>query len=918
MNRSARLLLLAGLAALLPASVVSAATSPTHPIVPGFERLSPIPKTDEVRAGRLLLGELNCVSCHRTGEAEILRKQAPILDDVMTRARPGYLRKFLRDPQATKPGTTMPALFATDPERDQKVEALVHFLASTGSLRQARPDARLVAPGRDLYHKVGCVACHGSRDQAGNADKTSPTSVPLGDLKAKYSLAGLTAFLENPLHARPAGRMPKLLDAKEAGAVANYLLQGIRVDLASTKGGTTFAYYEGNWDKLPDFDKLKPVAQGTAGAFDLGVARQQSNFGFKFEGFFRVDRDALYTFTLTSDDGSRLDVDGRSVVDNDGTHPPQPRTGSTRLTKGIHKVTVTFFQASGGAELHVEAGAAGGARQDMAEIVAATQAALEKQPARPKNTNDEDFVEVQPELVTRGRALFASAGCASCHQMKVDGKLIAPSLAAPDLAKLRGQGVCLAPTPTAGRPWYGLSGSQRTALTAALADHTPPSKEPKAVIARTLLTFNCYACHVRDKVGGPDEATNSFFQTTQPEMGEEARVPPPLDGAGAKLNPEYLKHIIEQGSHDRPYMLTHMPAFGPGVSHLAAALGAVDKLPVIPPVTFAEPMSRVKSTARHLVGGQAFGCIKCHTFAGHKAEGVQGIDMRLMPKRLRRDWFHAYVADPQTIRPGTRMPAAFLKGESILPEFLGGKAITQIEAIWLYLQDGSTRPPVGLSGHSIPLVPDKNAILYRGFIEGSGSRAIAVGYPEKAHLAFDANELRLSQIWQGAFLDAARHWTDRGAGFEGPLGDNVLRLHAGAPFAVLTKADAPWPTTTPKEMGYRFKGYRLTPDDRPTFLYTLGNLKVEDFPNAVAGTEPSLRRTLKLSVATPPKDLYFRAAVGDKIESLGQGWYRIDGWKMKIEGDATPLVRQSAGKKELLVPLHFTDGKAQLSQEFVW
>ena len=86
-----------------------------------------------------------------------------------------------------------------------------------------------VAAGRDLYQQVGCVACHGSRDANGNPDKVTATSVPLGDLKAKYSIAGLAAFLENPLHIRPSGRMPKLLAGKEAHDVANYLLQGARV-----------------------------------------------------------------------------------------------------------------------------------------------------------------------------------------------------------------------------------------------------------------------------------------------------------------------------------------------------------------------------------------------------------------------------------------------------------------------------------------------------------------------------------------------------------------------------------------------------------------------------------------------------------------------------------------------------------------
>src|SRR5437773_594651 len=82
----------------------------------------------------LLLTELNCISCHKSAEASLVVKQAPVLDFAATRTRIGYLRKFLRDPQGVKPGTTMPGLFAGDPARDQKVEALLHFLASTGSL----------------------------------------------------------------------------------------------------------------------------------------------------------------------------------------------------------------------------------------------------------------------------------------------------------------------------------------------------------------------------------------------------------------------------------------------------------------------------------------------------------------------------------------------------------------------------------------------------------------------------------------------------------------------------------------------------------------------------------------------------------------------------------------------------------------
>ena len=59
----------------------------------------------------------------------------------------------------------------------------------------------------------------------------------------------LTGFLDNPHGARPSGRMPKLLNAKEAKDVANYLLQGVNVSLPQGKGSTTFQYLEGPFDR---------------------------------------------------------------------------------------------------------------------------------------------------------------------------------------------------------------------------------------------------------------------------------------------------------------------------------------------------------------------------------------------------------------------------------------------------------------------------------------------------------------------------------------------------------------------------------------------------------------------------------------------------------------------------------------------
>jgi mono/diheme cytochrome c family protein len=891
------------------------------PVVGGFERFG---KTDAA-AGQLLLNELNCISCHQPAEAPLAPKQAPLLDNVGTRIRPSYFKRFLADPQKVKPGSTMPHVFAGDPDATAKIEALTHYLVSTGLPKQEASDPKAATAGRDVYHKIGCVACHGTRDADGKADKTTLSNVPLGDLKAKYTLATLAAFLTNPHAARPSGRMPSLLfvgdaktRAKEARELANYLIRGAAAVPPTGKGTTAYRYYEGSWTNLPNFAKLKPLDSGTSAAFDLGAARRHSDYAMAFDGLFRAQADGSYTFTLSSDDGSKLYVNGAVVVDNDGIHPPQTQSGSVTLKKGIHKVMVGFFQGGGGDELAVEVEGPALARQSLSGLVAAMEQDLDKVYQKaPAAKKDEDFFELNNDLVAKGKAIFATAGCASCHQVKG----ITNDAAAAPLAKLKGVGGCLANAPVKGAPWFDLSAGQKTALAAALKSPMA-AKEPSQIIANSMTAFNCYACHSRDKVGGPEDEINKLFATTQPEMGDEARIPPLLDAVGGKLNLEYLKLILYNGSHDRPYMHTRMPAFGqPNAYHLAVAIADADKgmFAAIPEVAIGETVAKSKAIGRHLVGGKAFGCIKCHTFAGNKAEGVQGMDMTLFPQRLQRDWFHVYLYDPQKVRPGTRMPSAFDKGKSPLADILDGTALTQTEVMWRYLSDKPTLPE-GMKKQSIPLTPGKDAIVYRNFIQGAGNRAIGVGYPERVNIAFDANEMRLAMIWQGSFIDAGRHWNGRGEGSEPPLGDNVFHLPAGASFAQLDGPDAIWPKSNSKIQGFKFNGYHLTPDERPTFLYSLGDIKIEDFPNAlVVGKEAGLRRTFNVAATREPQNLYFRAAVGNKIDSLGNGVYLVDGaLRTKLISQAAPVVRSSAGKMELIVPLTFTNYKGRIVQEYSW
>ncbi|WP_425615074.1 PA14 domain-containing protein [Anatilimnocola sp. NA78] len=917
-GRVFRSLLTVGL--LASASAVQLFAADVPPRVIPFERYHATAK-DQIAAGNLLLGELNCTACHTADKSlaeHIQKKPAPVLDTLGNRVRPEYLLKFLMDPQAVKPGTTMPNALAGIPEggRKEVVEAIVQFLATTGNTTEVAPLRGGAARGEALYHSVGCLACHDPRP-AENPPAALPTSIPIGIPSRKYTLPGLTEFLQNPLIVRPGGRMPHLnLNSADARDVASFLLNDL--DMAA---GLQYSYYEGTWDKLPDFSTLKPKETGDAEGFDLKVAKRKDNFALRFDGTIKLDTDVDYLFLIGSDDGSRLIIDGKTIIENDGIHPFSQKRKPLKLKAGLHNVVVEYFEQGGGEELQVLFEAKGKPPQDLATLIVIPE------PKEPK-PKPEAFVR-KPELVEKGREYFTTLGCASCHSLKQDGKQVAakPINMAAALAELKGAGGCLNASSDKS-PRYALDTRQQSALLAALAAANKPVTElaGQQLVDLNLIRFNCISCHTRGELGGVEESRNPHFKSDMPEMGDEGRIPPSLTGAGAKLKSEWIKTVMDQGAKDRPYMFTRMPRFGlKNVESLVAGIESTDAN-LVKPVAAAEidpEDKKFKAVGRQLVGGQGMSCIKCHTFANKKSTGIQALSLTTMTKRLRPEWFHHYLINPQAYRPGTRMPAGWPNGESQLPKILEGNTTKQIAAIWSYLSDGDKASlPSGLVTGAIELIAFDEAIMYRNFIEGAGARAIGVGYPEKLNLAFDANNLRLAMIWHNGFMDASRHWTGRGVGYEPPLGDNVVKLPDGAPFAVLKSSTDAWPTEKPKDLGYQFEGYRLEAKRQPTFLYALNGIEIEDHP-APAG-EPGvyvLQRKFTFKAregAEVPAELQYRAVVADKIEAV-DGGFKINGqWTLRVRTDQKGIVRQSNNKSELLIPVRFANREANLTIEYDW
>jgi hypothetical protein len=108
------------------------------------------------------------------------------------------------------------------------------------------------------------------------------------------------------------------------------------------------------WTRLPDFEALVPLRTTLTPGIDLAARPGEDGFGLVFEGFVNVPASDIYTLTTTSDDGTRLFVDGQLVVDNDGEHGPLPASGEIALAPGWHALRLEFFEARGGEALSVE------------------------------------------------------------------------------------------------------------------------------------------------------------------------------------------------------------------------------------------------------------------------------------------------------------------------------------------------------------------------------------------------------------------------------------------------------------------------------------------------------------------------------------------------------------------------------------
>ncbi|MEA3207753.1 MAG: hypothetical protein QOE70_810 [Chthoniobacter sp.] len=500
-------------------------------------------------------------------------------------------------------------------------------------------------------------------------------------------------------------------------------------------------------------------------------------------------------------------------------------------------------------------------------------------PSAPK---EEAGFKVDDARASRGRKAFASLGCESCHVGRSESKARA------FLDPKRG---CLSAEPPPGVPVYALAEDQRTAIRSALAARRPTGppapRDPNPAIRRLMLQYNCFACHIRGGLGGPAPEVAVHFTSTRDDLGDLGRLPPPLDGVGRKFQPAALESILRGRDRVRTYMRVRMPDFGEDpASQLAEDFARADADPhEAPSLAQVNPSSVGRNEwGRESVGTSGYACIACHDLHGHASLGLGAYDLAEMPKRLRPEWMRDFLLNPAAFPTGARMPLFWPEGKPVNPKLGGGKdAERQIDGIRVYLTEvDQSLPPEGFADRAaFELKPAERPIIFRTFIDGIGTHAIAVGFPGGVNVAFDALATRWALAWRGRFLDADGTWNQRFAKLEKPLGEDLVRLEAAGALAVIGR-DGVLP---------KYRGYRVGEDGVPVFLYGLGALRIED--RFEPGANRGLKRTLRVS--------------GQTTES--------------VQFNAQPpagLIVQIAGGAALPAQLAFREGWAELVEEIAW
>jgi len=197
-------------------------------------------------------------------------------------------------------------------------------------------------------------------------------------LPVRYTLDGTEPQNDSPLYEAPFQvERTVVIKARSfqpdgtGGLIGSKLIQFVD----PLQNGLNYRRYDGIWKRVPDFSPLKPTKSGRIYQFGLdAIVGKDDLFAAEIFGQIEIEQPGQYTFYALSNDGSRLYLDDRLVVNNDGEHGAEERSGVINLSAGRHRIRAAYFQAGGGMLLKVSYAGPGISKREIpADVLFATQ-----------------------------------------------------------------------------------------------------------------------------------------------------------------------------------------------------------------------------------------------------------------------------------------------------------------------------------------------------------------------------------------------------------------------------------------------------------------------------------------------------------------------------------------------------------------
>jgi mono/diheme cytochrome c family protein/predicted nucleic acid-binding Zn-ribbon protein len=594
-----------------------------------------VPKAERLNTGLLLVERYGCHGCHKIKGWEGLRKAGPDLTRIASKTSEDWIVRWIQEPRAFRP-TRMPQIWGVrtadkqTPDLNARDAAEInavtaYVLAKSGRQVYPPPPRGDLAAGRELFEKVGCLACHRVGDDRRGLGPLGMASFRthgpnLDGTGSKLDAGWLYAWVRNPKGYWHDTRMPNLrLSEKEAADVTAYLMSLKNEGFAARERPAADPAVR---DKIV---REYLLALNTVAESDRKLAAMSEEERTLFLGEKTIGRYGCFGchtiagFEKATPIGTELTEQGSKLVE--------------RLDFGFEEGRIP----------HTLPGW------------------LHEKLMDPR-VFDRDKDKKPEELLRMGKFHF--------EPEEADTIVTAILSLSKEQVPLAAQ--------------KQLSADER---------HVQEG-------ARLVRDLNCRGCHKLGEQGGAiQEVIKDQLEKSGGEAFQAVALSPPQlyneeskIGEGSRVHTPWLHQFLQDPSNKiRPWLEVRMPTFELSeeqTNTVTRYFAALDRVPY--PY---EPRPELQASAV-AAGRDLFNrwqCVKCHVVAGRLPQGQDvanmAPDLANVPRRLRADWLTKWLADPQSILPGTRMPANFPANpeENAFPDVLGGDQQKQIEAVRAYL-----------------------------------------------------------------------------------------------------------------------------------------------------------------------------------------------------------------------------------------